>query len=58
MAPEIKRSQEEIDQVLNEAQKITEAGPSKFSGLKYEDGLVAMYEWLTEDEPEFGPMEA
>ena len=51
----IVRSDDEIDDVLNECAEAEESG-SKFSGMSYEDGMMAMFHWLT-DASEPGPLE-
>ena len=53
----IKRSNREIDEVLNKAWEVFDTGNSKYPGMTYEDGLKAMFKWLTEDNPEFSPMD-
>ena len=42
----IKRSQEEIDNLLNACADAEEEG-SNFPGMIYEQGIKEMYEWLT-----------
>jgi hypothetical protein len=42
---EITRTKKEIDDQLNEAQKYIDEG-SKYFGMSYEDGIVAMFDWL------------
>ena len=54
---QIRRTQKEIDDVLNRASEYSNEGETKFWGMSYEDGLEAMYDWLTEDEPESAPMD-
>lgn len=44
---EVVRTEEEIDEQLNKAQAIIDEGGSPFFGMSYEDGIVAMHEWLT-----------
>jgi hypothetical protein len=51
----IVRSEQEINDLLNEVAKYRNNG-SKFSGMSYEDGLQAMFDWLTEASEE-NPME-
>lgn len=50
---EIVRTQREINEQLDLAHKYSEEG-SKYFGLSYEEGLIAMYDWLvgnTDDLP-------
>lgn len=47
--PEIVRSQEEIDDVLNKVSDQLDEGGSKFPGMSYEDGLRSMQAWLVGD---------
>lgn len=54
---QIRRTQKEIDDVLNRASQGIDSGRSKFWGMNYEEGLRAMYDWLTKDEPECDPMD-
>lgn len=53
----IKRTEMEIDEVLDEASENIDAGTTKYSGLSYENGLQEMFDWLTADESEASPME-
>jgi len=57
MSARIKRTQKEIEDVLNQAGECVNSGQSKFWGMSYEEGLREMYYWLTEDEPEHAPMD-
>ena len=53
MKDTIVRSRDEIDEVLNWASEALENGPH-YPGQSYEDGLMAMYDWLvghTDDDP-------
>lgn len=43
---EIVRTQEEIDDVLNECVEIENNEGSRFHGMSYEQGLQDMYAWL------------
>lgn len=43
---EIVRSQAEIDDQLNMAAECLETGRSKYPGMKFEEGVMAMYDWL------------
>ena len=49
------RSREEIDEQLNLAQDAIDHG-SKFFGMSYEQGIVAMFDWL-EGNCEDAPMD-
>jgi len=55
MLDKIKRTRKEIDDVLNKAFETEDN--SKFWGMSYEEGLIAMYDWLIEDDPEDAPMD-
>ena len=44
-----KQKQEEIDNIINQANEHINHGSSPFFGLSYEDGIIAMYEWLFMD---------
>jgi hypothetical protein len=47
----IEQEQELIDSTLNEAWDHVDSG-SKFPGMGYEEGVIAMHKWLTsKDEP-------
>jgi len=51
---EIKRTQEEIDTVLNEAVEQEAQGKTKWRGMTYEQGVSAAIRWLlgeTDDNP-------
>ena len=52
----IKRTEKEIDDLLNEAWEGRDKG-SKYRGVTYEEGIINFWEWLTEEEPESTPME-
>lgn len=52
----IVRTEEEIDEVLDDIASIRDQVGTKFSGMSYEEGLEAMYNWLT-DESEVNPLE-
>jgi hypothetical protein len=56
MGREIVRTDEEIDQLLNECCDQINTGGSKFSGMTYEQGLDAAIRWLTGDADEY-PLE-
>jgi len=55
MQQEIVRSQSEIDAVYESAMEGVSQG-SKFSGMSYEEGIIAMLAWLTGDSND-NPME-
>ena len=59
MKEKIQRTEAEIDQVLMEAEEGLSTG-SKFPGMSYEEGILAMYKWLTDDadQIECHPMES
>jgi len=44
---EIKKTDEEINDLLNACSDQTDKGGSKFPGMSYEEGLQAAIEWLT-----------
>lgn len=44
----IKRSDTEIDEVLNQAWDYIEAG-SRYPGMTYEEGVIAVVDWLFEE---------
>ena len=45
--PEIVRSYEEIEKVISWIFETRDTGRSHYHGLNYEDGLLAMHDWLT-----------
>jgi hypothetical protein len=45
MSYQIKRTEDEIDTVLNDAADSIEAGRSKFPGMTYEEGVQAALRW-------------
>lgn len=50
----IKRTEDEINNLLNQCSDAEEEGVSKYPGMKYEDGIKAAIEWLLgyiEDHP-------
>lgn len=50
----VQRTDEEVNALLYEALERVHTGNSKFSGLSYEEGIVAAIDWLngdTEDNP-------
>jgi hypothetical protein len=53
---EIKRTEQEINAVLDDAMDVQETGTSRFPSMTYEDGLATMWNWLVGDESE-SPME-
>ena len=53
----IKRSEKEIDGVLNQACEHINEGTTKFRSMTFEEGLREMFDWLTADEPEASPLE-
>lgn len=55
MADKIKRTQKEIDGVIDKAFETKD--DSRFRGMSYEEGIIDMYYWLVEDEPEYAPMD-
>jgi len=60
MKEKIQRTEAEIDQVLMEAEEGRSPSGSKFPGMSYEEGILAMYRWLTDDadQIECHPMES
>lgn len=42
------RTQEEIDELLNECNEQTTEGVSKFPGMSYEEGIIEVLRWLSE----------
>lgn len=53
----IKRSNKEIDGVLNQACMNINVGTTKFRSMTFEEGLREMFDWLTTNAPEASPME-
>lgn len=53
----IKRTDEEIDDVRDQACLAVEEDGSKFPGMSYEQGLEEMIRWLTDDSPGGSPMD-
>jgi len=45
---EVTRTETEIDEQLNKAQQFIDEGGSPFFGMSYEEGIVAMHDWLTD----------
>jgi hypothetical protein len=56
MGPLVVRSQADIDTVLNLAHEAADDGVSAYPGMSYEDGIDAMYSWMTgfSDDPPLG----
>lgn len=50
-----KRSQSQIDEVVNDAYENIDAGGSRWPGMSYEQGVAAALEWVTgaSEEPPF-----
>lgn len=44
---EIKRTDSEVDKVLNACGDASDRGVSRFPGMTYEDGVRAGIDWLT-----------
>lgn len=44
---QIIRTEEEIEKVYAQAIKSEETGQTKFTGMTFEQGVIAMYDWLT-----------
>lgn len=51
----IKRTKEEIDEVLNKISHRVRTGATEFHDTTYEEGLRDMFVWLTTDEPDGFP---
>jgi hypothetical protein len=49
---ELVRTEKEIDAVMDTVNKNQTQGLSAYSGMSYEDGLQAMYDWLVNKEIE------
>lgn len=50
----ISRTQEEIDDLMNQCSEAEDTGESKYPGMMYEQGIKAAIEWLigdTDDNP-------
>ncbi len=43
---ETKRTEAEINELANQAQDKLDEGVTKFFGMSYEDGIVAVLQWL------------
>lgn len=56
MLYEIVRSEEEINNLLNECDEAEEVGQTKFLGMTYEQGIKTAILWLTE-QSELNPLE-
>lgn len=41
------RTEKEIDEVYEEAMNTEAVGKSNFPGMTYEQGIIALYDWLT-----------
>jgi hypothetical protein len=52
----IKRTTAEIDEQLDKAYDGINTG-SKYPGMSYEEGITEFWHWLTEDEPDYAPMD-
>jgi hypothetical protein len=52
----VRRSQRAIDRVLQRASHASNAEVTGYPGMSYEDGVLAMYWWLTgtQDDPPLG----
>ena len=44
--PSIIRSKEEIDEQLSSIYQCIDKGASHYQGMTYEEGALAMYDWL------------
>jgi len=53
---ETKRTQEEVDDVLDKCAEQTEQGTTKWSAMSYEQGVEAALRWVTGDTDD-DPME-
>lgn len=47
---QVKKSDVEIDDLLNQCCEQEDQGGSRFSGMSYEQGMRAAIEWLTNEE--------
>lgn len=52
----ITRTQDQIDDILNECSELIDEGTSKFPGMTYEQGVEAAIRWMSGDE-DTSPME-
>jgi hypothetical protein len=48
----IKRTEEEINKLIDETNDIINVKGTKFHGMSYEEGIVAALTWLIEDDSE------
>ena len=53
----IYRTEEEIDDLLNDVTEQQDAGSSKYPGMTYEEGIAAAIDWLTAPTVEEGPLD-
>lgn len=44
---EIKRTEQEVDEAVNQACENNDAGRSSWPGMSYEDGVAAALLWIT-----------
>ena len=44
---DIEVSEKEIDDIINQIHEIKNSIGTKYRGMSYEDGLMAMLDWLT-----------
>jgi len=51
------RTDEEIQDVIDKASKLTSKGKSKFPGMSYEEGIRDALEWVLNDDAE-NPLDA
>lgn len=49
MGYQVVRTEDEIDELLNECSECEETGDSHFPGMSYENGVKAAIEWLNGD---------
>lgn len=45
----VKRTDEEIDKLLNEVEEASDSGERRFPGMSYEEGVAAGIKWLLGD---------
>lgn len=51
------RTEEQVQEVLDRAEKAQEANSTHYPGLTYEDGITDMHRWLTDSEVTDPPIE-
>ena len=46
---EVRMPKKDVDEIMNKAHKLVDEGDSQYPAMSYEEGMIALYDFLFED---------